>query len=83
MKAKIVSTRELLDPRENPTVCLSPLRVFNDCHKCEVFQRARRNNEIGQLKCRPHLDPKMLKLLNQRNHLIEKIKEMDAKLINP
>lgn len=29
MEVALVSSKELFDPTENPTLCLSPLRVFN------------------------------------------------------
>ena len=34
VKVRIVSLKELSD---SPTLCLSPLRQFGECHRCRVF----------------------------------------------
>ena len=35
METKVVNLGEITE--DNPTLCLSPLRVFNACHRCEHF----------------------------------------------
>ena len=35
MKVAVVNIKDIT--KDNPTLCLSPLRVFNDCHKCDKF----------------------------------------------
>jgi len=54
VKAKVVNVKDLLDTKENPTLCLSPLRVFNECHKCPVFQRQLKEGKpIEKMRCKP------------------------------
>ena len=35
METKVVNLSEITE--DNPTLCLSPLRVFNACHRCKHF----------------------------------------------
>lgn len=37
MEAKVVSVKDVV--KNNPTLCLSPARYFEKCHKCSVFQK--------------------------------------------
>jgi hypothetical protein len=78
MQAKVVSIKELSDPKENPTFCLSALRVFDKCHECPVFKRAQASDTIQKLKCKPHINTKYLELLAQKRKILEQLRNIEA-----
>lgn len=78
MKAKLVQFSELIEG--NPTFCLSPLRVFNDCHKCDIFKKAYQHDRIGKLKCKPHLTNEVIDLLKKKRHLLDQLAIINALL---
>jgi hypothetical protein len=82
MQAKVVSIKELSDPVENPTLCLSAARVFNKCHECPVFKRAQAANRVQKLKCKPHLNPKYVELLDQKRKALDQLRNIEADLEN-
>lgn len=71
VKAKVVSIKELT--KDNPTLCLSALRVFNKCHQCPQYKKQNR-------KCKPHIDNKYLNLHNRKEKLQKELKEIDKAL---
>lgn len=87
VKAKIVSVKELTDAEENPSLCLSPLRVFNECHKCERYQRIVKKYLVkgyslqsiirDKLKCKPHLQSAYNELLIRKRKLLDELSEVD------
>jgi len=77
VKIKIVDVKDLLNPKENPTLCLSPLRVFDKCHNCPKWVRAYKNNTHRKMKCKPRLSPEILSLLKHRQKLQEMIRKID------
>lgn len=90
VETKVVSIKELTDPEENPTLCLSPRRVFNKCHECEVYKRhlqclrgvRKRADKQHVLKCKPHLDEKYKELIAQKQNLLDMIKYVDEQMAN-
>ena len=80
MKAKVVSSSELFDKEKNPTLCLSPTRVFNDCHLCQIFRRNWIKEREEKLKCKPQLKPEKIELLKRKRSLLTELKELKKKL---
>jgi len=78
MKSKLVTIEELT--KDNPTLCLSALRVFNECHKCDVFLNAYRKDRIGKLKCKPHLTNDVIDLLKKKRYLLDQLQIINAML---
>jgi len=78
MRSKIVTIEELTT--DNPTLCLSALRVFNECHKCEVFKRAQAQNRIIKLKCKPKLHPQYFELLAEKRKLLDQLNEVNKEM---
>jgi len=78
MKFKTIDFATLLDPTENPTYCLSPLRVFNECHKCSVFKLAKGNED--NLACKPHVTKRVRILMARKRRLLEKLQAIDQEL---
>ena len=79
MKAKLVSMQELT--RDNPTFCLSPLRVFDECHKCDTFKRHMdilRSGRKHTLTCKPHIKKDILDLLRRKEKLLEQLAIVNA-----
>lgn len=81
IKAKVVDVKDLLDRKENPIVCLSPLRVFDECHKCEAFKRfVAEKKPIEKMKCKPHLNPEYSKLMEQKRQLLDQLAELNKQI---
>ena len=80
MRVKIVSAKELTT--DNPKLCMSPLRVFGLCHKCQIFKSARGTPELKlkKLPCKPKVQPKYLELLKEKHELLLKLREIDRLL---
>jgi len=77
MKTKLVSLSELTE--NNPTLCLSALRVFGDCHKCEQYKKFEKGI-IKTLKCNPKFNKKALKLLRKRKIIRQNFIEANQEL---
>jgi len=75
--AKIVTINELKE--NNPTLCLSALRVFNHCHKCTEYKQFQKGY-IKKLKCVPHLDQETLNKIERLNQLKEQVKELEKEI---
>jgi len=75
VKAKIVETSELM--KDNPTLCLSPLRVFKECHKCDRFKKAK--NPL-KLKCKPQITKRTKLLLKRKMKLQEQLAKINKQL---
>lgn len=71
MKSKIVHFKDIFN-KNNPTSCLSTLRVFTDCHKCQTYLNAFNNKRENKLSCNPMLKPKIRKLMSKKRKLSEK-----------
>ena len=80
MQSKVVSIKELTE--DNPTFCLSALRVFDQCHECPVFKRAQSSNTIIKLKCKPHLNAKYHELLGQKRKVLDQLNTIEAQMKN-
>jgi len=78
IEAKVVTIKELME--DNPTLCMSPLRVFEECHKCPKYQLAEKKGKESQLKCKPRVSKKYLRLKLQRDILLRKLAEVDKKI---
>lgn len=75
MKAKVVSLEELT--KNNPTFCLSPLRVFGECYKCPKF---RFNKNPLKLFCKPQISDKAQFLLEQKRKAVALLKTINKEL---
>lgn len=84
MKSKIVTSKDLFNKLENPTLCLSSFRVFDDCHKCSKYQDAVRKDRVDKLKCKPQLSETYLKqikpLIAEKKSLIKKTRDIDIQI---
>jgi len=78
VQAKVVSIKELLE--DNPTFCLSPYRVFELCHKCEAYKRAKRANRLDKMRCKPRVKPIIKTLEQQKHKLLSQLAEINKKL---
>jgi len=78
MQTKVVTMKELTE--DNPTLCLSPLRVFDQCHKCERFKRWQKQRGIKRLKCKPHLNDKYFELQNRKRALLDKLNDINKEI---
>lgn len=78
MKSKIVTIKELTT--DNPTLCLSALRVFNECHKCLRFISARRQNTIEKMKCKPHINPQYFELIGKKRKLLDQLSKINKEM---
>ena len=80
MKAKIVSSKEFL--KDNPTLCLKPIRAFNDCHKCDLFRHY--NLKDKDLPCRPKFKKEIIEriiiLLDERKKLQRSVNQKNKEL---
>ena len=75
MKAKVVSFSELTT--DNPTLCLSVHRVFEDCHKCQVYKS---KHDKTKLKCKPRLRPETLALIELKQRTLEQLNRINKQL---
>jgi hypothetical protein len=80
VEVKLVSLKELSDPNENPTFCLSPLRVFDKCHECDKFKRAQAGNRVDKLGCKPHVNPKYLELLERKRQILKQLRQIEEEM---
>jgi len=78
MKFKTIDFTTLFDPTENPTYCLSPLRVFNECHKCSVFKLAKGNED--NLACKPNVTKRVRILMGKKQRLLQELRAINQEL---
>jgi len=78
MQSKVVSIKELTE--DNPTFCLSVLRVFDQCHECPVFKKKQASRTLKKLKCKPHLNVKFNELFAQKQKALDQIAEIEKQL---
>jgi len=78
VQVKIVSIKELLE--DNPTFCLSPYRVFELCHTCEAYKRAKRTNRLNKMRCKPRVKPIVKTLEQEKQELLKQLTEIEDKL---
>ena len=85
MKVAIVSIEDVA--KDNPTLCLSPLRFTGECHKCGKFQLALTNNygndiekAINSMKCKPQIDDRFIKLHKEKLAILEQLREINRKI---
>lgn len=85
IEAKVVSVSELTDRKENPAFCLSALRVFEKCHKCQKFVSAMRryrdfNTVVQKLDCKPQVSEAIRALLSKKRELSAELKRVNKEL---
>ena len=73
MESKVVSIKELTE--NNPTLCLSALRVFGKCHQCPKYKKA-----PDKLKCNPVISMGVITLTERRQKLLQEMREIDRTL---
>ena len=80
MKTVIVKLSDVL--RDNPSLCLSPLRACEDCVHCKIFRRAlaKHNDDIHEtlntLECKPKIKANLIELFERRKELLEELREL-------
>lgn len=80
MKSKVVTIKELTD--DNPTFCLSVLRVFNKCNECQHYKHFEYLKKLDKLKCKPHLNPEYMALIKEKQKVTERAKTIDEQIKN-
>ena len=79
---KVVKIVNIKEVKSNYNICFSPLRYLKQCHKCEVFKKAKGTvNEKLKLKCNPQIEEKYLKLLIEKEKLLNRLKEINRELM--
>jgi len=79
MKAKVVTKEEIF--KDNPTLCLSPLRFLDLCHKCtKVKQASRKGRQPKTLKCKPRMHKEFNRLIKEKKALLAQLKEIERKI---
>lgn len=71
---KVVTMNELTE--DNPTLCLSPRRVFEKCHQCPIYK----TRDKTALKCKPHLNKDMLALIERKQKLLQELDDIYKRL---
>ncbi|MEK6878557.1 MAG: hypothetical protein AABY22_03065 [Nanoarchaeota archaeon] len=84
MKNRSVTINELM--KDNKRICLSALRVFGECDKCEVMKRyyqdKTRKEPIGAKICESAVFSKeRLGYLEEQGKIKEQINELNKKLL--
>ena len=80
VQSKVVTIKELTE--DNPTLCLSVLRVFDKCHECSQYKSYERIGKLDKMQCKPHVNLEILALIKEKQHITERAKEIDEKLKN-
>jgi len=83
MKIMITALTEI--KKDNPQLCLSPLREFAECHLCEHFKRGLwRNKEDIQktlkMKCHPQIKENLIELFERKRELLKELNEINKQL---
>jgi len=80
MKTKITTLREIAE--DNPTLCLSPKRIFKECHKCDRFllsfyKYRDVDKTINSMRCNPQIKDRIKRLLDKKKRLLKEIAKID------
>ena len=75
VESKLVTIKELTT--DNPTLCLSPLRVFEKCHQCPQYKTAVSHSLVDKLKCVPHVKAETLRVIERRKQLYAELAKLD------
>lgn len=78
MESKVISIKELQE--DNPTFCLSTLRVFEKCHNCTVYKNASLKHALDKLKCNPRIREDIQILLKRKEKLLSELAEINKTL---
>ena len=84
MRTIVINLKDVLT--DNPTLCISPLRFVNRCDKCREFRFGLRcyggdiEATIRSLKCKPQVDPEIIKLYREKAVLLRRLKEIEDRL---
>jgi len=84
MRTIVINLKDVLT--DNPTLCISPLRFVNRCDKCREFRFGLRcyggdiEATIRSLKCKPRVDPEIIKLYREKAVLLRRLKEIEDRL---
>jgi len=74
MDVKIVSSKEVFDKKQNPTLCLSALRGTDQCHLCDKIAKEIIGTQfdvlLKTLKCKPHITAENKSLLKEYDALL-------------
>lgn len=89
VEARLVSIEEL--KKDNPTMCLSALRVFGRCNECPQYKKYKKGLK-KKLDCEPKVNIAFLKnqilkdqikkLRKQREQIEEEIRKKTWELVN-
>lgn len=78
LKVKSVTIEEIHN--DNPTGCMSALRVFNACHTCTKYINAYYGDRVNKLECKPRINPKIEKLLTEKKRLTQRTHQRVLKI---
>jgi len=73
MKTAVVSLSELT---EDSTLCMSPHRIFKECHKCDKLRLKR----IQNMRCKPQIKDEVIKLMERKEELLRELNEINKAL---
>ena len=86
MKTAIANVKDIANPEENPTLCLSAKRYVGGCYHCAIFRsvymRTKQNlkETLKKLACKPNITKETITSLVKLKSLYEKKKELDMQI---
>lgn len=84
MKMAVINSKDIFDPKKNPTLCMSALRYTGGCLEClkHVLQRENYDLEavLKKVPCKPIITDNMLKLHKEKEQLREERRILQAKI---
>jgi len=81
MKAKVLTISEI--EKDNPMLCLSPLRFTDECHKCQQFKRKVKTKGFEyalKMKCKPRVTKEIIEKYKKHLKLQEQIKKLKEEI---
>ena len=86
MDVKIITVKELM--KNNQILCMAPMRYFDKCCKCDVFNNTLKHNDgdivrtIDILRCDPHINDYDIFLIKKHKMIKKELEDIEMILIN-
>ncbi|MHC1625207.1 MAG: hypothetical protein ACXQS2_04345 [Methermicoccaceae archaeon] len=88
MKTKVVRLSELAE--DNPKLCMSTLRIFGECHKCDCFKKAMRGlpnpeavrEAIENMGCKPKVSQRVIELYEEKVKRLVELRKIEEEINN-